>query len=49
MGTGSTAAAALRLDKRAIGIDLSAAYLDTAQRRVNDLMAKMNGTFRLKF
>jgi DNA modification methylase len=49
MGTGSTAAAALRLDKRAIGIDLSTAYLDTAQRRVNDLMAKMNGTFRLKF
>ncbi|MEO0041229.1 MAG: hypothetical protein RL329_677 [Bacteroidota bacterium] len=43
VGTGSTAAAALRLDKRAIGIDLSTLYLETAQRRVDDLMVKMNG------
>lgn len=49
IGTGSAVAAALRLGKKAIGIDLSPLYLQTAEQRIKEQVTALNGQYRLKF
>lgn len=36
-GTGTTVAAALKLDRRAVGIDLSPKYIKTSQNRISNI------------
>ncbi|MCU0445555.1 MAG: site-specific DNA-methyltransferase [Microscillaceae bacterium] len=49
VGTGSSVVAALRLQKKGIGIDLSEGYLKTAKKRIEEQIVAINGQFQLKF
>ncbi|MCU0427464.1 MAG: site-specific DNA-methyltransferase [Candidatus Kapabacteria bacterium] len=42
VGTGSSVAAALRMQRRAVGIDLSEVYLATARKRISEMAERLN-------